>query len=379
MATVWTFEVVGKDCQVQLRDDNTFYDLIDIICKVWLDDARDGDGGVDDHLWTIDGNYSEDEFNFTPLVEMRLLQPGRKLQVMYDFGSTTCFSVQVVESVELSEEEARTCPREKPSSHPHHHTVSIYVPPEGTPDLDELFPKASELLFQSAAQWFVLFPCNKGIAGFVEAGPNAMGDLVFMPDRFPNVEELLISLNEAGKRQPEDGTREDAFARFVFPASLMSEQDEKKYKTFKKEFDEFEAALVRTGVRGNESLDLTSMSAMGLSEEHVYRMMGPKDDIIRLTMEEMTRSITELREKHFDFDKVFPKSSAAFESKEYLWFSYRRGKLMVSKGKCSGERGIPRKSAILATAQCKIDSLQELFCTLENMWPESIAKRKRSD
>jgi len=55
MPHVWEFEIVGQDVKVQLRPDHTFFDLMNIICESWLDEARDGDGGVYDHLWRITG------------------------------------------------------------------------------------------------------------------------------------------------------------------------------------------------------------------------------------------------------------------------------------------------------------------------------------
>lgn len=53
MPSVWTFEIKGEDCRVQIAESGTLFELMQIICDSWLDEARDGDGGIYDHLWKI--------------------------------------------------------------------------------------------------------------------------------------------------------------------------------------------------------------------------------------------------------------------------------------------------------------------------------------
>ena len=67
----------------------------------------------------------------------------------------------------------------------------------------------------------------------MEAGPNAMGDLVFMPHKFENLKEALVAFNEAGKHMPDESTRSDAFSRMTFPRTMPNAQEEEKYNLFK--------------------------------------------------------------------------------------------------------------------------------------------------
>jgi len=98
-----------------------------------------------------------------------------QLSITYDMGSTTYFTVKfvsienVASNVELPRRVMQLQSR----------TSDTYTPPEGSPDLNEVFPHANELLFgqSSVAKWIGPFQCSKTCGGFVEAGPNAMGDV----------------------------------------------------------------------------------------------------------------------------------------------------------------------------------------------------------
>lgn len=46
MPQILRFLVDGQDCVVDVRPDNTLFELMDIVCREWLNDARDGDGEV---------------------------------------------------------------------------------------------------------------------------------------------------------------------------------------------------------------------------------------------------------------------------------------------------------------------------------------------
>lgn len=113
----------------------------------------------------------EEPENSTKLGSLSL-QPGATLCVEYDFGSTTYFNI-ILNSIEtVSDEAARSCPCKFEQEGT---ALTPYVPPEGTPNLNELFPHANKLLFDSIAKWILMFPMNEECVGVVEAGPNAMG------------------------------------------------------------------------------------------------------------------------------------------------------------------------------------------------------------
>jgi len=181
----YRFEVVGQDLTFELRPDHNLIHLMSVICDQWLNNARDGDGGVFDHMWivkTLSGleftapynDRGEDHEGETKLNDLDI-SPGDMLSITYDMGSTTYFAVKfvsienVASNVELPRRVMQLQSR----------TSDIYTPPEGSPDLNEVFPHANELLFgqSSVAKWIAPFQCSKTCGGFVEAGPNAMGDV----------------------------------------------------------------------------------------------------------------------------------------------------------------------------------------------------------
>ena len=203
----YRFEVEGQDLTFDLRPDHNLINLMTIICDEWLNDARDGDGGVYDHLWIVQtssgGEFTapyndrgEDHEGETKLNDLSI-SPGDMISITYDMGSTTHFSISFVsiENVASNVELPRRVVQQ--SSAP----PDAYTPPEGSPNLNEVFPHANELLFgqSSVAKWIAPFQCAKTCGGFVEAGPNAMCDMVFCPHKFGCFKEVLVAFNEAGK------------------------------------------------------------------------------------------------------------------------------------------------------------------------------------
>lgn len=385
MPRILRFEIPGKDCIVDLRPDNTIFDLMAIICAEWLDDVRGGDGGVTSHMWQLvsptsvlhvgpfadmprmdqcgdyNGEISESITKSTALSELAYLNsPGSKFKVEYDFGSTTSFRVVLKSIEDVTEEHANACPKlflpatgEQPE----------YVPPQGTPNLNDMFPHANTFLFGEAsiAKWILLFPMNMHCATTVEAGPSAMGDMVFCPNKFSSAQELLVALDLAGQKQPPRTTRPDAFSRMVFPAVLNS-ADEKKYKSFKEDLDAFHARCAAKGLNGDTAATLDTLGQTGMSDGDLHRLCGPAECSVRVTKDALDKSRAE-----FDFSKAFPKSSKAHDDKAYVWISYRRGKMQICKGK-EVERGIPESKGVVAESRRKIHSLHEFFCVAESLF-----------
>lgn len=375
---VLRFEVVNEDLELDLRPDNTVFQLMKLVCDEWLDDARDGDGQVLDHLWRIDTptskhigpfpspglfefddgdakrEYAEEEGASTRLQDLSF-QPGMTLFVQYDFGSTTNFQIVFKSIQQVSEQEAAACPHKVESSSPS--AAAPWTPPEGTPNLNELFPHANRLLFHSCAQWIILFQESENCSLAVEAGPNAMGDMIFAPHKFGSLTETLAALNKAAKEQPDSGCRQDAFSRFVFPLRMTS-SDEANYREFKQDHDEFERVCEEKGIN-DSPMTLDAMANAGLSEDYIYRLCGPKQAVVRVTQEDLAAVV--------NVDKAFPKTAAAHNA-EYHWISYRRGRMMLCKGQHTGERGIPRRDGILAQTKQQIQSLHEFMCVAESLW-----------
>ena len=72
------------------------------------------------------------------------ISPGDQLNIQYDMGSTTYFSIKFVSIENLPTTTDVKLPRLVKQSN---ESVSEYVPPEGSPNLNDIFPHANMLLF----------------------------------------------------------------------------------------------------------------------------------------------------------------------------------------------------------------------------------------
>lgn len=342
-----------------------------IVCKSWLCAARNGDGSVTAHLWVLTSNAGVhtgpdplpigylDGFG-TPETKQSSTAlgtlGGSVFPVRYDFGDTTEFQLKV-RRVSVSEEEAGLCPREVVAGS----AVVEYVPPEETPCLDDVFPAASKLLFgeSSIAQWVLMGRMSSTCSGAVEAGPGAMGDLVFCPVKFGSAHEFLVALDAAGRQQPDSSTRPDAFSRMVFPLK-MSDAQEKKYKEYKEDLDRFHAAVAEREKDGPFNFGMSG--GTGLSAADSYRLCTAQECAVRANKDEFEDS-----RKKLDFKKAFPATNAAFDHKGYRWISYRRGKMQACQEK-DGERGIPKAGGVLKDGKKDVKSLHQFFCVAEALW-----------
>jgi hypothetical protein len=90
---------------------------------------------------------------------------------------------------------------------------------------------------------------------------------------------------------------------------------------------------------------------------------------------EVVRLTEDKKIKYADvMSHMFPASSEAYKKK--LWASYRNGKVIISEGFDSGERGVPKPDAILAQVTKKIQSLHQFFCVCEALFRQVDADRK---
>ena len=283
--TMLTFEVKGEDVCVQLASTHTLFDLMKIVCKEWLDEVRGGDGGVHDHVWTITsrlgrhmGPYMGDDGYYleTPQQSTRLkklgLNVGGGLGVEYDMGRTTLFTLHVTAIAEATPDELAKCPRAVRAADTVPASFAPHVPPAGTPTLDDLFPHLASLAFAPGTTTLYFFPCGDGCAGAIEAGPNAMGDLLFAPHAFSDAEEFLLAADAAAAMGPGLDVRDDAYSRLVFPARMAKAQ-EKKYAKFVKQLSSFDKAMSKS--HGD--------SSAGLSRLHVEMLMGPEQVAVRIS------------------------------------------------------------------------------------------------
>ena len=390
MAATFTLEVVGQDLRLKLASTHTLFQLMTLICNEWLDEVRGGDGDVFAHMWTIrmkvgnrrrehvgpfeafdDNQIEENDRQSTPLGELGL-KLASTLSVEYDMGSTTAFKLKVVElGTDPAVVAAGPCVVTAPNSVPT--DWSPHEPPAGTPTLDDCFPHLSRLAFGRDATWLLFFPLSKDCAAAIEAGPNAMGDLLYAPHAFSSAEECLLAADRAAAAMPDEYTRSDAFSRMVFPAA-MGAKDERNYLRFVAEIDEFETAMRARAPPGGDSvmgfepmMGIDEMARSGLSEKHMYMACGPKQVAVRLGSTELAAAIEELRGRGLNFSEAFPRCAEACASKAKKWISYRRGvlRLCVGDGMAAGERGVPAPGCEVAKLNRRFSTLQELFGAAE--------------
>jgi hypothetical protein len=144
----------------------------------------------------FDSAQVEESAQQSTAMEFLGLRCGDNLSVEYDMGSPTSFKLHVT-SVEEEEGEGgvqhTACPRVlavessgNAAAGSNGGAFAPHVPPPGTPTLDELFPHLSELCFgcDSLATWLLFFPFSKECSAAIEAGPRAMGDMLFAPSPF---------------------------------------------------------------------------------------------------------------------------------------------------------------------------------------------------
>jgi hypothetical protein len=412
-------EIVGKGINLaMLPARHSVFDLCESVCNEWLDGARNGDGGVEDHLWTLskDGDgvpgpfgltfgakkyvgpfgmmgYDEDDVpqdrTHSTCLDDLALQAGTTLSLDYDMGSTTDIKLRCVREMMVADETAAQLPSqctrngdllENPADA--NDNFVPHSPPPDQPTLDTVFPHLSGMLKDPRLSVVILFPNQREICAVLEAGPGAMTDLLFAPVHFSSAEEMLFACNQACDTSlsaplEEEGIRWDAIGRMVFPAAIPDAASANKFGEFKKQVDDFEAAYKAAGG------DMEN-----LSEQHAYMAMGAKQLIIRATEKESEQAQSQRFSTGFSFSTAFPRCSAAYDSHkngpgEYRWIRYQpyTGRLQLCQGTSTGEdRECPEGGELASLHGKHFSSLQDLFCAAEALWPtgaDSHKKRKR--
>ena len=138
-------------------------------------------------------------------------------------------------------DELAKCPR---AVHAADSVPASFAPPAGTPTLDDLFPHLASLAFAPGTTTLHFFPCDDECAGAIEAGPNAMGDLLFAPHAFSDAEEFLLAADAAAAKGPDATVRDDAYSRLVFPVRMAKAQD-KKYAKLVAQLSAFDKAMAK--------------------------------------------------------------------------------------------------------------------------------------
>ncbi|KAL3939053.1 MAG: hypothetical protein SGBAC_006157 [Bacillariaceae sp.] len=379
----------GDGFVFEISPNQTILHMMSLICEEWLDDYRDGDGAVYDHLWkfmhhsddigyeanetahqwtdeqaTALDNYltTRNEFpDSLPInVSLKRFQwwnVGTSVPVEYDYGSTTRFEVRLVAKERVDEE--IVLPRIAPDAADKlAETFCPFVPKERSPTLNDLFPHANRAMFEMGSKWLCPYPCSDTSGGFVE-GRGGDSDLLFLPDPFESLQHALIAMNRAAEEFPD----ETGCSRSVFAIELTERVEDyytqcgplvQEYLDFVKDVDQ---RSIRTA---SGAMDMRAVGQ--LSENIQYRLFCPQTKCFyRLTKED----VEEFEERSSTtVDEIFPLSAKAY--KNGLWASYHRGKVKICKGSDTGERGVPR--AILAQVARECYSLHDFFCVTEALF-----------
>ena len=369
----------------------TVHELMTFICEAWLNKLRNGDGGVDDHLWTVSRpvtlaypipeNYEDDDAYMDALDAFEQAQaeerdgiptdtlleniPGFEnedeiLKVMYDMGGTTYFDIcfKGIEDIPHDTPVPSLVPPLVEDS------LVPYSPPTDSPNLNDIYPHAHQMMFAAGAtaKWICPFPTSISCAGFVEGGFRSTADICFLPQDFSTIHEVLVAMDVAMKKYPDQ-----EYTRILFPIS-MTEEAEARFLQHEKdvnEYLEFRESFSYAAYFGPNGNDISQLSANIQS-----RMWKPATQVnIRVTE-------TDLASYDDSIHQSFPMCGKAIQNG--LWASYRRGKVIVSEKKVTREspeeRGIPL--TVLAEKVVQVDSLHQFFCICESLFLQVDASRR---
>eukprot|EP00980_Cylindrotheca_fusiformis_P005785 scaffold1209_cov136-Cylindrotheca_fusiformis.AAC.2 len=388
---------------------STLFDMMRVICDYWLDEYRNGDGGIDYHLWKFtrpepempaflkeaeereyqdedsDDDDDDDSDDSMPqwTEEQRQIyldyciarsqsqealptnttlktfddwwQIGTSASAQYDFGSTTYFDVRLVSKDNISKD--IQLPRLSPDEADElAKTFKPFVPQEGSPNMNDVFPHANRMMFQLGSKWLCPYPSSSTSGGFVE-GISGDSDLIFIPEPFESLQHALIGIDRAAEECPD----KSGFSRMVFPMDLSSKANDyytksqplvQEYLDFLKNVDHQRSLRTVSG-----AMDMNAVSE--LSENIQYRLFCPQSEFYyRLTTNDVKKFESSV------IHEIFPLCAKAY--KQGLWASYHRGKVKICKGEDSGERGVPK--TLLRQVTYQVNSLHEFFCVAEALF-----------
>ena len=161
-----------------------------------------------------------------------------------------------------------------------------FVPKDGTPNVNDLFPNANRMMFQTGSKWLCPYPCSPTSGGFVE-GQGGDSDLIFIPEPFESLEHALIAMDRASEKWPS----KRGYSRSVF-ATHLSERGEEYYSgnvNRVQEFLDFQQNVDQSTLV--DRFGAMDMRAVGqLSQNIQYRLFCPQvEAYYRSTKEDVER------------------------------------------------------------------------------------------
>jgi hypothetical protein len=254
---VYRLQVVANDGGIvfDVGSHQTLKTVMNIACSKWINIVRNGDGGVDDHHWEIKKRqekaptppgrktpkydpvwavyhqaytaHVEADSPLSPRTQLgtiRWLKPGQSFQVTYDFGWPSNFEIKLLTTKKFA---GQSLPARVPSAADRNaRSLVPYQLPLKSPNLNDIFPHANDVMFQSGnTRWICPYPCSQSCGGYVGGEFQRHYNVVFLPAKCSNLNEALSAIDRAMKKYPEDeGEQHADFAkcRLAFPVNLTA-------------------------------------------------------------------------------------------------------------------------------------------------------------
>jgi hypothetical protein len=343
--TVLTYELVGEDMSFVVRASDTLWHLCDLVNNEWMSTFRGEDYGVDEHLWEFNDSATRKRYGSQGDDRMfsELLAGGHtvgsKLNLMYDYGSTTEAVLELVSVKKATPDEAIKCPSRLVTARTPANFAGLHAPPDGTPTVDEMYPGLSRALFGTGTGRshqpgrVGLFPPGRKKHHAVVSTPGH-NLVVWIPEPMESVEELMEGLEQGVKARPADKFSWEG--RVVVPAKTLGGAAEER--------------LAKIQERGAPLYEV--------------EYDGSQDGYFAL---------------------AFPKVHKAYTSKkgsERGWINYKTGLLQACRGSSvtpkprnapdvivALDHYTPAAESVLGSIQKPVTSLHELFCYAEALFP----------
>lgn len=252
MPTVLTFSTAhDRFARLQLLSSHTLYDLISTLCQ-HTPIGYEGSEGPDDHLWhvtTVDGtryesseyaSFSELRANRTKLDSLGLVA-GHTLQLTYDYGTTSLYTLKFLEQRPLTAGEVPDLfPRNNVSSGMPP-SYSRYTPAASNGNevlnLDTTFSQLQRWIFHSEGPCVTvnLFQAGKKKNyGFMNNECRGVLGMMYLPVKADNLANYMMYFNEGAKVKPA-GLETDGYPHYnwhsvvIIPRSKLTDALDKKY------------------------------------------------------------------------------------------------------------------------------------------------------
>jgi len=225
---VFTFSSTpAAQVKIQLLSTHTLYDLVDTLCNNVTIGTME-DETVDAHMWKI--MYGGREYatrgsaDRTTLGELNL-RIGSKLDLEYDYGSTSNYEISCLGKEEWQHGEEALYPRRQPTPLPVGYTK--YVPASSDLNLDNLFPNLQDWIFNSRVATINLFqPGRKKNYGFFELRGNVL-EMIYLPVKPANLTNWISYFDQGAEERPDE--YDSWNSTVLLPMSKSTVSLEKRY------------------------------------------------------------------------------------------------------------------------------------------------------